>query len=365
MDVEEWLAEGGKDVTPVTDLRPSSVSVNAFGDVVLTYPEPESKKTEPVVYKNDGAAIDFSKFVPDSFPVLVGVARGNIRRLGFFLFCLLVPLLVFRGFCLSGVFLSLALSFSCPLLGRLALSFWRTSSWRRRIYRPLVPVEDVPEEQVAESLRSVLTDPVVHDDLGLGRGCLSVVDGAFQCIAVSTGYSGYVQTARVAVMSRHLVTKSTFDIRPSHSRGAKCESDRVTLMVAELQDPYERVAVKLMFSPEMVNVIQPRSDGMNDALRRSECHNIASRISNLMIPSTMCSEIQRGSGMIARLISSNHDVSSSVVSTVLQDFRGGSSSIRLLGLDIVPLMASPFLLFLGTVLLSPGFLTFMLRLVGL
>jgi hypothetical protein len=136
-------------------------------------------------------------------------------------------------------------------------------------------------------------------------------------------------------------------------------------MVAELQDPYERVAVKLMFSPEMVNVIQPRSDGMNDALRRSECHNIASRISNLMIPSTMCSEIQRGSGMIARLISSNHDVSSSVVSTVLQDFRGGSSSIRLLGLDIVPLMASPFLLFLGTVLLSPGFLTFMLRLVGL
>jgi len=220
--------------------------------------------------------------------------------------------------------------------------------WRRSNVKKMIPMSvnmPLTQQDLVLTVTSKQLSPVVR--WASWRNML------FGPVAVNAVLSRIVRLSGRPVESGVVVSRGHFTVEPTVSdcrmasiRSAKCVDDRVRIVKAEIRS-FKGDCTRVLHCPEVVNQLALRADRMDEESARVVLSSIASRVTNLMIPTEIHREVMSGSSRIGEIM-----VNQKLIELAMCDATANLGSKNAPGamstdcsvLDIALMTTSPFLL---------------------
>lgn len=232
-----------------------------------------------------------------------------------------------------------------------------------RYWRKLVPVSSVVESH--DSTWSDISKRTAPEPQARGpkQLALAVIDSIVQTMMVASGVRDHWETGLVKFTGfcQDIAHRSSeYDTRLTNLRGNPAVKDRVPIYSVEVLALQSAQRVSCVASPEVVNQVVRKLFLVPSKDREVVAIDFASRVTNLAMPAYIDPDVVRGSGMVAALYASSHDVSVNRISGMTSSFLGAEGwKSDSMASAIALAMASPLLCALITVLTSRSSQTLM------
>lgn len=205
-----------------------------------------------------------------------------------------------------------------------------------------------------------LVSDIKHAAPGQGKSlrgiALSQLDAAAQLLMVQGGVRDYYETALVHVDDltddAYDARNLGYDTRLSNLRANPPVQDKVPIYTAEVLQLHTDRRSRFIYSPEMMNQVLLRMFVVPPKDRSVVAVDYATRVTNLKLPGYLAPDVVKGSGVIAVLNASTHDVTSSHAFDSVSFLATTGWHLESLGSVIVSAIVSPLLLALITALAS-------------
>lgn len=228
-----------------------------------------------------------------------------------------------------------------------------------RRWRDWVPLSSLVEPATAPPLiiRSAETrQPQARSSKAV---ILGAADSLVQTSLVWLGRRDYRETALVRVREFNPdIANRKVDARLTNLRANPAVPDAVTVREAQITPVDGSHSTFCFYSPEIANQVLTRLYVTKPSDRPLVAVDFASRVTNLSLPGWCAPDVYRGSGLVACLKATTHDVSSEHVLKHISFLGDRGCAHFFMGLVIASAMASPLVRVLTTALKCAGLETF-------
>jgi len=182
---------------------------------------------------------------------------------------------------------------------------------------------------------------------------LRLYDQWVQGFLCFTGQRDFVQSGRLYT-THHYTVQEDDDVRPTNHRASEAVNDTIEVEQAVFVARNLPFAVRFGYSGEVVTQVVSKLFNSSNADRQAQAFDLASRVSNLNVPSRLVNFIEEGSAMVSHMLASSSDVRRGRVYAALGLNQNGATREAISRLAIVFMMTLPLLYHLITTPESPS-----------